>query len=158
ARLNGSHMPANGPTPLEAARGYLARGWPVFPVFEPVAGGGCACGNTSCQDVGKHPRTPHGVKDATTEAMKVMEWWTRWPQANIGLATGKAAGVVVLDVDTAKGGDKSLANLTTVHGPLPVTPEAGTGGGGRHLVFSHPGDDVVIRNGVNLCGRPGLDV
>ena len=31
---------------------------------------------------------PHGVKDATVNRARVLAWWTRHPQANIGLATG----------------------------------------------------------------------
>jgi len=44
---------------------------------------------------------PHGVKDATTNRARILAWWTRHPQANIGLATGHRFDV--LDVDGPAG-------------------------------------------------------
>src|SRR5690348_17878098 len=46
--------------------------------------------------------------------------WKRWPESNIGLATGEASGVVVLDIDGAEG-EASLKAFTDVHGELPNT-------------------------------------
>jgi Bifunctional DNA primase/polymerase, N-terminal len=57
-----------------------------------------------CGQVAKHPLgslVPHGVKDATCNRARVLAWWTRYPEANIGLATGHTFDV--LDVRT--GGD-----------------------------------------------------
>ncbi|MDA8348208.1 MAG: bifunctional DNA primase/polymerase, partial [Pseudomonadota bacterium] len=47
----------------------------------------------------KRPYTEHGFKDATTNLDMIEEWWNRWPEALIGVPTGKASGLVVLDVD-----------------------------------------------------------
>ena len=71
-------------TPLSvAAAGFAGAGVPVFP---------CAPG-------GKHPITEHGFHDATTNLAQVRQWWRRFPQANIGVPTGRPSGVVVVDVD-----------------------------------------------------------
>ncbi len=70
-----------------------------------------------------------------TEA-DVEAWWRRWPEANIGVVTGRVSGVVVLDVDPRNGGDRSLGPFEARWGALPATVEAHTGGGGRHLWFS----------------------
>lgn len=77
-----------------------------------------------------------------TEA-EVREWWTKWPDANIGLITGKVSGVTVIDVDLRHGG--------TVDG-LPMTLIAKTGNGGWHYYYKYePGSTI----GVNI--RPGID-
>ncbi len=47
----------------------------------------------------KRPYTEHGFKDATTNLDTIEEWWRRWPDALIGVPTGKASGLFVLDVD-----------------------------------------------------------
>ncbi len=136
---------------MQAALGYAARGWPVIPLHNPE-GVGCSCGR-KCDSPGKHPRTKNGLRDATADAEKIRKWWSSWPHSNIGMVTGAKAGFFVLDVD-GEAGRESLENLVGDYGQLPDTPEAQTGGGGRHILFRHPGG--VIKNRVRLA--PGLDV
>jgi hypothetical protein len=104
---------------------------------------------------GKVPRIPGGLKAASSDPEQVSEWWTRWPEANVGLVTGQASGLLVLDVDLQHGGQGTLAELERKHGKLPKATEVLTGGGGRHLYFTHPGRE--IRNSAGRLG-PGLDV
>lgn len=52
----------------------------------------------------KRPLTRHGLSDATTDLSRVAGWWRRWPEANIGLATGLPGGFDVLDIDVHPGG------------------------------------------------------
>jgi len=142
----------------DAALWHAAHGWPVLPLHT-VANGRCSCGNLACSSPGKHPRTEHGLKDATTDRKQVAQWWGRWPDANIGVRTGAApegAGIFVLDVDPRHNGDRSLAELVREYGDLPYTVEAVTGSGGSHRVYSYPAGGVVIRNTANV--RPGIDV
>ena len=73
---------------LDAALCYTARGWPVFPVHT-SRDGRCSCGDAECERVGKHPRTSHGVKDATTSEDTIRLWWGAWPDANIGIASSE---------------------------------------------------------------------
>jgi putative DNA primase/helicase len=139
---------------LRAALEYAARGWRVFPVHSPTgrADRPCSCGKLDCTNVGKHPRTARGFKDATTDEAQIREWWTMWPDANIGVATGIASGIWVLDVDGAEG-QAALAQFEREHGPLPETVGQVTGSGGRHLLFRYvPG----LTNKVKFA--PGLDV
>ena len=140
--------------PRLAALAYAARGWHVFPCHSARAGR-CSCGAPACQHAGKHPRTLHGLKDATTDPALITRWWQQWPDANVAVATGAVSGLVALDEDPRHGGDVSLDLLTHEHGPLPETVEALTGGGGRHLLFLHPG--VPLKSGTDRLG-PGLDV
>ena len=83
---------------LEAALDYAERGWQVIPLHNPE-GAGCSCGHPDCESRGKHPRTKNGLKDATSKPETIRGWWKRWPQANIGLATGPLSGFFVLDCD-----------------------------------------------------------
>lgn len=115
---------------LDAALQYAASGWAVFPVVAR----------------GKIPATEDGFKSATTDLERIRRYWSESPKANIGIATGEASGIVVIDVDDEAG----LSEL----GHLPPTMEARTGSGGRHLVFAHPGRP--IRNRARVV--PGIDV
>ncbi len=122
---------------LDAALGYVARGWQVFPLAprskEPMKGS-------------------HGHLDATTDEATIREWWAKTPDANVGVATGAVSVIAVLDVDPRHGGDGSLAKL---NGHIPRTKTAKTGGGGRHLVFKHPGG--LVKSSASEIA-PGLDV
>jgi putative DNA primase/helicase len=103
----------------------------VLPLYT-IKDGKCTCANgDSCTHKGKHPRTPNGVKDATTDRDRIQEW--TWSDANIGIATGRSSGIFVLDVD-GDGGKASLEALQAEHGRLPKTVTVKTGKG-RHYYF-----------------------
>jgi Bifunctional DNA primase/polymerase, N-terminal len=131
----------------DAALGYASRGIPVLPLHYPVrrpqaarpvsAGelerpgwpAGCSCGDAVCGQVAKHPLgalVPHGVREATTNRARVLAWWTRYPQANIGLACGQLFDVLDLDGPDALAALRTFANRYGV--ALPVGgPVARTG-------------------------------
>lgn len=109
----------------------------------------------------KPPRGSHGHLDASNDPAVVAEWWRRTPHANVGIATGKASGIWVLDVDLQHDGPATLAALLTKHRSLPPTVEAATPSGGRHLWWRWPADGTELRNSVGCIGRGlgrGLDV
>ncbi len=141
---------------LRAALQYASMGWAVFPVYEITSSGDCTCGK-ECGSPGKHPRVSHGLRDATTDPERIRKWWHRWPSANVAIRTGKISALVVFDVDPRHGGDKSLDELEEQYGALPKKLIALTGGGGRHLFFSHPGNREV-KNAASLSGYSGLDI
>ena len=96
-----------------------------------IAGGRCSCGSgLDCAHPGKHPRTPNGVKDATTDRRTIKGWWNKWPEANIGIATGRLSNLFIIDVD-GDVGKSSLEQLQAEHGRLPKTVTVRTGKG-RH--------------------------
>jgi hypothetical protein len=140
-------------TLLDAALAYAAKGWRVFPCYEPTEHG-CACRRDCGRDRGKHPRTKNGLKDATTDEAQIREWWKRWPTANVAIRTGAESGLVVLDRDDYKGGADSLEELERTYSPLPETVLGLSGGGGQHYCFAHPGSHV--KTAVDILG-PGLD-
>lgn len=127
-------------TPMvEHALGWARLGMPVFPVYEMVDGK-CACGGSElCEKLGaqgKHPRIKANLVLATTEERKIREWWGRWPNANIGIATGNelpgGGYLMVVDEDPRHDGDQTMALLEQKHGPLPSTPRVVTGSVGTH--------------------------
>jgi hypothetical protein len=71
-----------------AAHRLATAGVPVFP----------------CEPDGKRPLTRRGFLNASSDRGQVAAWWSRIPNANIGIPTGAPSGVVVVDVD--------------VHGPV----------------------------------------
>ncbi len=145
-------------TPLSAALSYAQRGWPVLPLHTISDEGHCTCKKPHCRTPGKHPigsLAPNGKDNATTDQEVIRGWWRSRPAANVGIATGAQSGLVVLDVDPRKGGDDTLMDLEVQHGRLPDTVEAITGGGGRHILFRHPGG--YVQGGSDKLGA-GLDV
>ena len=104
-----------------AARSLAAAGVPVFP----------------CVVEGKRPLTRRGFLDASSDPEQVAAWWSRTPDANIGIPTGAASGVVVVDVDVHGPHDGRAAfqratdaGLVDGAGLLVRTPT-----GGAHVYF-----------------------
>lgn len=137
----------------KAAVRYAKAGWPVFPLHS-AGPDGCTCGDPDCSNSAKHPRTAHGFKDATTHTHIVRKWWKKWPNANIGIATGTASGVVVLDIDSRHDGFASLRDLERRYGRLPKSHKVRTGGGGQHHYLRHRGIPIKSKSGI----APGVDV
>jgi hypothetical protein len=127
---------------LEVALGYAARGIPVYPVHwpHPTPGGArlaCSCPRgPACDRPAKHPLLRHGVKEATTDPDRIGRWWDRWPQANVGLATGICFDA--LDID-GPAGLTALHQLQGASGLRLPGPLVATGGGGWHHWFTPTG-------------------
>jgi hypothetical protein len=126
---------------LAAALGYAARGWPVSPWRQ--------------QGDAKFPLTDHGHLDAITDTAIITAWWQRYPNALVSVATGKASGIVVLDIDVraeGSGWDSLDALGVSFH---PETPTAHSPRGGCHLLFAWPGH--YVKSKTNALG-PHLDI
>ena len=87
---------------------------------------------------GKKPLTAHGVNDATNDIAAFRRLVGSATDFNIGVATGSASDVIVIDVDPRNGGDREFAKLKRRFGLLPRTLTCDTGGGGRHIYFRAP--------------------
>jgi hypothetical protein len=123
---------------IDLAIHYARQGFRVFPL---VPGG-------------KEPAVPkrkggHGCLDATTDIEAIERWWTAYPDANIGIATGR--GLLVIDVDPRKS-DRWLESLQAL--AIPRTFTTKTWSGGWHLYLSMP-PDSRITIGADLL--PGID-
>lgn len=146
---------------LTAAEVYVLRGWRVLPIHSAYASG-CSCrAGVACRSVGKHPRTVHGAHDATLAAPRIAAWAESFPDANIGIATGRASDLLVVDVDPRNGGRATLAELERALGCLPPTCQAITGGSGSHFFFRAPSMHAVrgtLGDGIDIKFQGGYVV
>ncbi|HKZ24194.1 MAG TPA: bifunctional DNA primase/polymerase [Acidimicrobiia bacterium] len=149
------------PPNAESAISYFRRGWSVIPMHS-MRRNGCSCRRVDCPSPGKHPRVKWEEAMTTAPgADQVGQWWERWPDANVGVATGAVSGVAVIDVDPRHEGDATLDELEAISGPLPLTLESRTGGGGRHIWFTIEQEDipsVELGAGLELKAERGLIV
>ena len=144
------------PVSLDDLYAFTDRGWAIFPCHS-IRDGQCSCGNTTCQNKGKHPRIFNGVKGASGSREQVAAWLDRWPDANWGLATGTPSGVWVLDLDRSdvKDGAAAIKAWMEERSIVPFqTHVVQTGSGGLHYYFTGRGLDLRNRVGV----LPGVDV
>jgi hypothetical protein len=120
------------------AASFLAQQWPVF-----------ACG------ADKRPVTAHGFKDATTDPAQVRDMFRRPGAAMIGVPTGAASDLAVIDLDV-KEGAAGLEWLAANEARIPPTRRHRTRSGGMHLLFRYPAGRT-IRNSASKIA-PGVDV
>jgi hypothetical protein len=147
------------PSLLECALQYAGRKWHVFPLHS-LQAGRCSCGQDCGRNACKHPRVKSGFKAATTDARQIEAWWRKWPNANIGIATGAVSRIVVIDIDGAEGA-ATLKTLVEQHGALPRTAIVKTTRG-LHIYFAMPSGCGPIpcsaRNGLDVRGDGGFVV
>jgi hypothetical protein len=125
--------------PVDAALQYAEIGWFAFP----------------CK-LDKTPYVSGGFKAASLDSEQIRAWWKRWPEASIGIATGRSR-VAVLDVDPRHSGDETFSRLSERLGSSTFeTVQSRTGGGGSHFIFRCP-PDIAIKGGVSVFGE-GIDV
>jgi hypothetical protein len=103
----------------------------------------------------KEPAIRDNLRLAAVDETIIRRFWGEQGLYNIGVATGRASGVWVLDVDGHEGRE-TMRRLEAEHGPLPPTVEVITGNG-RHLYWKWP-DGFDIRNFQVRNDLPGLDV
>lgn len=117
---------------LDAALGYVAKGWPIFP----------------CRS-DKTPYTHNGVLDATTDPDRIKAWWAKWPLANPALDVG-GAGMMVLDLDPGHDWKELESNVGSI-------PDTGlysrTPRGGEHLFFGIGGSEIVSPSAGKLASH-----
>lgn len=137
-----SVVDVNGLSLHDAAMRYAAvLGWHVFPI------------RPGSKDA---PMTEHGQNDATTDLVRIGQWWTDTPDANIGIHC-RPSGLLVSDLDRKPGIDATAAwerwkvGHGWVHGS---TWHVQTPSGGDHFYYSDP-EGI----GRNTQGRiaPGID-
>jgi hypothetical protein len=121
----------------KAALWYVNKGWYVFPC-----------------DVTKKPMITGGFHSATTDHEQVKQWWVRWPNAAIGVDTGRS-GLVVIDLD--QHGDKNgFISWRKLGFTLDGAMISRTPNGGRHLIYKDTTGGEV-KNSASKLG-PGIDV
>ena len=123
-------------------------GWHVFP-----------CGRNKKPLISRD-EGGNGYLDATTDPGQIREWWSRWPDAQIGVACG-ASGLVVVDLDLdragGKNGRRALEQRLGPNGRHGALLEASTPRGGAHLFYADPDHKFGIGTHVLGLGS-GVDV
>lgn len=121
---------------LKAALSYLERGWSVIPIS---------------------PRSKKALikwrdfaRRLPTED-EVRAWWSEFPNASVGIVTGKVSNLVVVDVDPDRGGDADEWQRQAPSGVRASTPR-----GGAHFYYTHP-TGREVRNSVDRVAD-GVDV
>ncbi len=104
----------------------------------------------------KVPTLARWPQRATTDESIIARWFP--PSTGLGIATGKSSNVIVLDIDTHKGGRVLETLEDLIGGRVPITPTVKTGSGGLHYYFQYPGAQVThLRNSVEKLGK-GIDI
>jgi hypothetical protein len=156
------------PRYLAAVIAYADRGWKVFPAPR---------GERKSH---KSAAYSDGIKwGATKDPDQIRDDFDRWPEANIGIPTGKDNDIWVLDLDSKEGhGVDGIANFIalvednlivsdriqlTIDKPddalraiKAMTLSAATPSGGIHLYFKWPADKVITNSTSKVA--PGIDV
>jgi hypothetical protein len=89
---------------------------------------------------------------ATSKHETILRWLKSWPDANLGIVTGR--GVIAIDLDLRHEGDASWKKFVGRR-TLPETAKALTGSGGTHLLFRV---DPSLRIPSRIGFLPGVDV
>ena len=125
---------------------YLKKGLSIIPLKSPAM----VWNSLSPEDLIKQCKVPLvGWKEFQTRLpteQEVTSWFNKWPDANIGIVTGKISGIVVFDLDS-----DHAVQYAEDEGGFPDTPKVKTGKG-YHYYMRYPGFEV--RNDV----RKELDI
>ncbi len=150
-------------TTLDWGREYLRRGWALVLIY-PVHGGACECQTdperkgrcNNGSDRGKHPiwGTKRG---AITNVYRLGERLKAWPDAGLGILTGKRSGIVVIDLDRRNVVDQAAVDRYLAElGPT----RTHTTGDGKHM-FARYVDGIGkfdMLPGLQVIGDGGMVV
>ncbi|MGA2462777.1 MAG: bifunctional DNA primase/polymerase [Thermodesulfobacteriota bacterium] len=104
-------------TQLSNALHYLNRGFSVIPVK---------------QDKKPYIKWEEFQTRRPTED-EIRQWWTKWPNAMIGIITGSISGIDIMDTDSQEADEELQSYLSDSF----VCPTQRTPGGGKHYLFVH---------------------
>ena len=130
-------------------------GFKLIPLYTPMKRGGCTCGNPKCKAVGKHPMWSKWTSESTWIKSKVFmddiiankHSWSE----NIGILTGKASDIIVIDID-GDIGKESLKEFEKEYGKIPNTFSVSTGRGFHLYVKSF----AQLKSVIGIL--PGIDI
>jgi len=126
---------------LESALRYRNNyGFPVIPV-----------------EVTSDNKVPHvswkKFQNQLPEGETIRDWWEKWPDAGVGIVTGKFSGLLVLDVDTDEGWKYVKETKRIGSEPTPIVKT----GNGYHVYYRYPNQG--IKNQVRIGKeKQGLDI
>ena len=124
----------------EIALQYVRSGLSVIPIVSPSM----ASEELSQEEFIRKCKTPlvkwKQYQQRLPKEQEVIEWFNKWPNANLAIVTGRVSGVVAFDLDS----DYAM-QFAEEKGGFPDTPKVRTGKG-MHVFVAHP--DFEIRNDV----------
>lgn len=118
---------------LQKAIEYAQRGWYVFPCREKDSKPFINKKGKEVIIPMKAPYLKGGFKSCTTDINLIKQWWTRYPEACIGVSCGHS-DLTVIDIDVRngkKGFDSFMSMNVSDEGAL----HAVTASGGLHVVY-----------------------
>lgn len=125
----------------EIALSYLKKGWAVIPIKSPSM----IKSKMDPKELIRQCKIPlipwKEFQSRLPTEQEVTEWFDKWPDANIGIITGKISNLVVFDLDS-----ESAVEYAENEGGFPETVKVKTGKG-YHVYMQHPGFEV--RGSVN---------
>jgi len=143
------------PSMLSEALEYARKKWYVFPCREKPGAPFIRNGETITPKE-KTPYVAKGLNDATLDEDQITAWWTKWPDAMIGVNAGKS-GLFVIDIDRkyANGLDSFTQwNINDSAGLHSITPS-----GGMHIIFTGTGKSSTnSKTGIDTRGEGGYFV
>ena len=120
---------------LRNAGEYVLRGWPVFLLGRskrPLANcPACPKGKSDHDPQACDCLTCHGFYAATTNPDRIAAMLTAHPYGLLAIRTGRASGLLVVDIDPRHGGHLDPGLMTPTY-------TVATGGHGWHLYYQHP--------------------
>lgn len=120
---------------IDLALQLVGRGYHVFP---------CS--------ISKKPLTEHGLLDASNDAGQINLWWSKWPEAQIGINCERS-NLCVLDLDDPA----TLEIIKEKYPELMNTRRIRTGRGGAHLYFKMPGTIKIKSTTKKIKELPSSD-
>lgn len=128
---------------LDHALKYLEQGLPVFPV-------------DSVSFIPKVKWKDYQIR--LPEKSNLIYWWTMWPDAMIGLVTGKLSGLVCVDVDVKNGADYETNTKRFQTNSIVETSHSL----GRHYYYNisdqHVPTRIGIEQGIDIKGEGGYTI
>lgn len=103
---------------------YLARGYSILPI---------GLDKRPLLNTWKPLQTRHATEE------EVEEWFTKWPDMNLGIVTGRISDITVLDLDVGH-------DTTTSPSAFPETLTHTTPSGGIHLIYKYADGFTVSAN------------
>lgn len=137
---------------LQAALDYADKGWYVFPCREKL-GTPYEKDGEIITPTEKSPYIAGGLHSASRDAEQIKEWWTVYPNALIGVNTGKS-GLFVVDID------RKNVNGFETFSTWEVNDSKGfhsrTPSGGMHIIFTGVGKSSTnVKTGIDTRGDGG---
>ena len=123
------------------ALSYLKKGWAVIPIKSPAM----IKSKMDPKELIRQCKIPlipwKEFQSRLPTEQEVTEWFDKWPDANIGIITGKISNLVVFDLDS-----EGAVEYADNEGGFPETVKVKTGKG-YHVYMQYPGFEV--RGSVN---------